>query len=230
MAERGDWEAELARAWEANAEVWARAVRAGRIASRVAGADAAIVSAVAARRPARVLDIGCGEGWLARRLKAETGATVVAFDGAAALIDAARAADPQGDYRLLDYAGFVAAPQSIGGRFDVAVFNYALLDGDAPELLAAAASTLAPGGVVMIQTLHPWTARGGAYMDGWRVEDFDGFAAEGEAWTPMPWYFRTLESWLALVRDAGLALVDLREPAGPDGTPLSLLLVAGRTA
>ena len=35
MAERGDWEAELARAWEANAEVWARAVRAGRIARRL---------------------------------------------------------------------------------------------------------------------------------------------------------------------------------------------------
>ena len=46
----------------------------------------------------------------------------------------------------------------------------------------------------------------------------------------MPWYFRTLGSWMALIRDAGLALEDLTEPGADQGEPLSMLLTAGRTA
>ncbi|BCD84075.1 hypothetical protein PSm6_04820 [Pseudomonas solani] len=42
----------------------------------------------------------------------------------------------------------------------------------------------------------------------------------------MPWYFRTLESWLALLGRSGLVLEALHEPRHPDsGVPLSLLLI-----
>jgi hypothetical protein len=41
----------------------------------------------------------------------------------------------------------------------------------------------------------------------------------------MPWYFRTLGSWVGLLRDGGFALQGLREPAHPqERRPLSLLL------
>lgn len=221
----------LARAWEANAALWVGAVRDGRIASRAAGTDAAIVEAVVERRPQRVLDLGCGEGWLARRLRRETGCAALGMDRSAPLIEAARVADPDGDYRVLSFEAFVAAPDTLGARFDIAVLNYALFDDGAADLLATAASLLVPGGVIVLQTLHPWTAAGGDYRDGWRIEDFAGIAAPGEAWAPMPWYFRTMQGWAAVIRDAGLAIEDLREPAAPDGgPPLSLLLAAGRTA
>ena len=229
MPDRTDPADEIARSWEANAVLWIRAVRTGRIASRAAATDAAIVAAVAARRPQRVLDLGCGEGWLVRRLVRETGCHAVGIDGSPTLIEAARETDPTGDYRPIGFEAFVAEPDTAGGPYDVAVFNYALLDGAAADLLATAASRLAAGGVVIVQTLHPWAVAGETYRDGWRVEDYAGFAEPGETWAPMPWYFRTLESWMALVRDAGLALDDLREP-GADGRPLSLLLSAGRTA
>lgn len=222
---------DLARAWEANAELWIGAVRGGRIASRAAGTDAAIVTAIAERRAQRVLDLGCGEGWLVRRLRHETGAAAVGVERAARLVEAARAVDPGGDYRQISFEAFVAAPDTVGARFDAAVLNYALFDSAAADLLATAASVLAPGGVVVIQTLHPWTASGGEYRDGWRLEDFAGLTAPGEHWAPMPWYFRTMQSWAAVIRDAGLAIADLREPAAAKGgPPLSLLLVAGRTA
>jgi hypothetical protein len=43
-------------------------------------------------------------------------------------------------------------------------------------LLAAARARLARGGALVIQTVHPWTARGDApYADGWRTETFAGF-------------------------------------------------------
>ena len=230
MTYRTDLADELARSWEANASLWVRAVRGNRIASRAAATDAAIVAAIAARRPQRVLDIGCGEGWLVRRLVREAGCRAVGIDGSRPLVEAARAADPQGDYREITFEAFVADADLAGGPYDVAVFNYALFDGTAADLLATAASRLAPGGVVIVQTLHPWTAAGGRYRDGWRVEDYGGFAEPGESWTPMPWYFRTLGSWMALIRDAGLALEDLTEPGADQGEPLSMLLTAGRTA
>jgi|APTNR8051073442_1049403.scaffolds.fasta_scaffold00330_32 hypothetical protein len=45
--------------------------------------------------------------------------------------------------------------------------------------------------------------------------------------TPMPWYFRTLASWLEAVQTSGLTLESLREPLHPEtGRPASLILVA----
>ena len=230
MPERTDPAADLEQAWRANAGLWIRAVRDGRIASR-AVTDAAILDAVAGRRARRLLDLGCGEGWLVRRMVAETGCAAVGIDGSADLIAAARSADPDGDYHRLAFADFVAAPETTGGPYDAVILNFALFDEAAPDLLAAAASRLAPAGAVLLQTLHPWTAAGADdYRDGWRTESFAGIAAAGEAWAPMPWYFRTLEGWTAVIRDAGLTLADLREPRAADGAPLSLLMVAGRTA
>src|SRR3546814_15093977 len=52
----------------------------GRVASRMAGTDTTVVAAVAERRAQRVLDLGCGEGWLVRRLRQETGCSAVRVD------------------------------------------------------------------------------------------------------------------------------------------------------
>src|SRR3546814_4281621 len=172
--------------------------------------------------------LGCGEGWLVRRLRQETGCSAVGVDRTARLIEAAQAADPAGDYRRLAFEEFVAAPDTVGARFEAAVFNYTLFDGGAADLLATAASVLIPGGVIVIQTPHPWTAADGDYRDGWRTEDFAGFAAPGETWAPMTWYFRTMESWAAVIRDAGLALAALREPAADGPPPAPLDTAPGR--
>ena len=79
---------------------------------------------------------------------------------------------------------------------------------------------------MVIQTVHPWSARGEApYADGWRTETFAGF---GEGFgAAMPWYYRTLASWVAAIHAAGLAVAELGEPVNPEsGVPASLLIVA----
>ena len=73
----GSSEALILDAWHANAQAWERAVREGRIASRKLVTDQAIVEAVLSRSPRTVIDLGCGEGWLARAL-ARAGVQVVA--------------------------------------------------------------------------------------------------------------------------------------------------------
>lgn len=210
----------LADSWTQNAANWMRAVRDGSIASRKAGTDAAILDAVAARKPARFLDAGCGEGFHVRHVAERTGCAAVGFDGAAALVEAGRAADSRNRYIVLTYGAFIADPGAVGGPFDAIAFNYALFDKDVAPVLAAARGLLAPGGAILIQPLQP-AAVGGD--DGWRTEDFAAFGSEN--WMPMPWYFRTLESWRAAIAEAGLALASVAEPAAePGGPPLSLLM------
>jgi len=207
----------LIRSWERNAANWTRVVRDGLIPSRRAGTDAAVLDAIAECAPRRLLDIGCGEGWLVRAAVARTGCAAVGIDGAAALIDAARTADPANRYHVLDYDSFAAS--DIGTDFDVAVLNYSLFAEDIAPLLRAAASRLAPGGVIVIQTLHP----GDGTEDGWRTEDFAAF--DGGDWAAMPCYFRTLDSWRTAVGDAGLDVREMREPKAEDGRVLSLLMI-----
>ncbi|MDH4609804.1 class I SAM-dependent methyltransferase [Pseudomonas sp. BN102] len=218
----GDNRKQLSHSWRANALAWTRAVRESRIESRQLATDRAIIEAVLARQPARVLDLGCGEGWLCRALAGE-GVEVLGVDASAPLVDAAREAG--GDFLCLDYGKLQADPGQLG-QFAAVVCNFALFEERLDPLLAAVRALLAADGVLLIQTVHPWQARGQeGYRDGWRCEDFAAFA--GEFPEPMPWYFRTLESWCELLRRSGYRIETLREPAHPDtGEPLSLLLEA----
>ncbi|MDB5395957.1 MAG: putative methyltransferase [Rhodospirillales bacterium] len=219
-------ERQVGRSWDRNAGNWTRAVRDGLIPSRRAGTDEAILQAIAERGPKRLLDVGCGEGWLIRAVVGRTGCAAVGIDGAEALSAAARAADPANSYLTMDYDAFAADPSiGIGADFDVIAFNYSLFTKDIAPLLQAAASRLTPEGAIIIQTLHPGPV--GEEQDGWRVEDFSVFA--GEDWAAIPWYFRRLESWCVVLRDAGLDICERREPAA-DGRMLSLLIICAPIA
>lgn len=219
-----DRTAQLTRSWEANAVAWTEAVRGGAIASRRLGTDAAIVHAILERRPRRVLDLGCGEGWLAREL-AGHGIEITGIDASAALVERARAAGG-GTFHVCSYAALSTEPLSRGDSYDVIACNFALLEEDISPTLETLRARLAPDGALLIQTVHPWTARGDApYRNGWRTETFTAF---GPGFTDvMPWYFRTVESWVDILRQSGYLITSLREPVHPEtGEPLSLLLEA----
>lgn len=216
-----DNESRLARSWRANAFAWTRAVREERIASRRAGTDAAIIDAVLHTRGARVLDVGCGEGWLARALALQ-GCEVVGIDASPELI---AIANELGGARFEVAAYAELAARAVGfGRFDAAVCNFSLLGEDLRTPLGALRQLLHANGALIVQTVHPWTACGDApYADGWRSESFAGFGDEFRE--PMPWYFRTLVSWLEVFGTNGYAVERVTEPIdATNGHPLSLLL------
>ena len=215
-------ESTLLDSWHHNARSWIDAIRSGAIESRLKVTDQAILLAVASRQPERVLDLGCGEGWLLRAL-AERAINGVGVDGDATLVEAARAAGSS-PVHLANYEQLAQAKVDIGSDYDLICANFALLHQDIIPLLTAMNALLAPGGALVIQTLHPWSAAAGDYQDGWRQETFTGFKGQ---WQPMPWYFRTLSSWLNALDMAGFQLTDLQEPQHPQSpVPQSLLLVA----
>lgn len=200
----------ISRSWIANADAWKSAVRERRIESRRVATDAAIVSAVLDQHPRTILDLGCGEGWLARAL---CGLDVTGIDASPALVEAAKELGG-GEFHAMSYRDL----PSLNRTFDLAVANFSLFEEDLGELLASI-----PARTLVVQTAHPSFAE----EDGWKIETFAAF--DGPFREPMPWYFRTRESWVATLERSGFELLETREPAHPEtGKPLSAIYVAAR--
>ena len=216
-------DAKIVESWGKNALPWTKAVRDGQIDSRRLITHQAIVAAVLSRSPRLVLDLGCGEGWLARELAARH-VQVIGVDAVPGLIEQAQSAGG-GDFRVLSYEEIAAGKLKIS--VDVMVCNFALLGQKSVEaVFSAAPSLLNTRGALMIQTLHPIMACGDfPYQDGWREGSWAGFSANFT--DPAPWYFRTLESWIKLFRDYGFQLLEVREPVHPrTQKPASVIFIA----
>lgn len=212
---------ELIESWHDNADAWTQAVRQQQIESRRLVTDAAIIDAIQLAHPAKVLDLGCGEGWLCRQLN-QRGIQTTGIDVSLPLVEAARAAGG-GEYFPCSYATFCDKPEAFG-CFDVVVANFSILGDDLAEILKAAPKALNPDGRLIVQTLHP-TIGDVEQADGWRVESFASF--DGKFRRPMPWYFRTLSSWKKSFAEAGLHIDEIREPVHPKtGSPASILFIA----
>ena len=216
---------EVIDAWNANAAPWSDAVRGKKIRSRNLATDQAIVDAVMSRNPRSVLDIGCGEGWLVRALNAR-GVECIGTDVVPELIDRAREAGG-GEFIVASYEDIAAGKLQMS--VDVVVANFSLIGKDAVDaIVARSPELLNANGALIIQTPHPVIAtEQNPYIDGWREGSWagcgDNFAK------PAPWYFRTVGTWVKLLSDSGLHLVDLREPLHPEtGKPASLILVGAK--
>jgi SAM-dependent methyltransferase len=171
----------------------------------------------------RTLDIGCGEGRVARDLKS-VGHTVVGVDASPTLVEAASSADPSIEFVLAD----AAALPFPDGYADLAVAFMSLQDiDDVPTALEEAARVLEPGGRVCLAIVHPLGSAGkfegnepdapfvvrGSYIDCFHYRD--EFARDGlevvfeSEHRPVSWYIEALTG-------AGFLVERLREIGIPD--------------
>jgi 2-polyprenyl-3-methyl-5-hydroxy-6-metoxy-1,4-benzoquinol methylase len=233
-------ETDILRSWHINAGPWNRAIRSGDVVSRELVTNAAILDAMATvsaalmasyqgaspREAVRILDVGCGEGWLTRELGAR-GMRVLGIDAIAELATEAQKLGG-GEFQVLDYAA-IAERQWRAAPLDAAVCNFSLLGDESVEKLVAALPWyLADGGYLIIQTLHPIAACGSEpYQDGWRTGNWCGFSSDFS--DPAPWYFRTIESWQSLLQRSGFDVFECREPKAALATIPSSIIWIGKS-
>src|SRR5277367_1378727 len=99
--------------------------------------------------PQRIIDLGCGPGNSAEVLSARwPNAAITGLDSSSAMIDAARAAAPRGEWRIGDIAAWAKGEE----RFDV-VFSNAALQwvGDHAAVFPQLLSRVAEGGALAVQ-------------------------------------------------------------------------------
>jgi SAM-dependent methyltransferase len=159
----------------------------------------------------RVLDAGCGEGYLARML-ATRGARVTGIDLSPSLIDQARAKDPHGriDYRVADLSQ--PLPNSVGA-FHAAASYLVLNDvADYRGFAATLGAVLEPGGRLVLAFNNPYSA----VIDRHVTDYFDADAISPyrglwEAGIKAYYRHRTLENYLDAFQAGGLRLTKLAD-------------------
>ena len=159
-----------------NASAWGTAVREGQIESRTLVTNRAIVDVVLSRSPHSVLDLGCGEGWLARELAANA-IDVIGIDVVPGLIERVRSAGI-GTFHVASYEELAADKLEIAA--DVVVCNFALLGNESvKDVFRSVPSMLNIHGSFIVQTLHPVVVCDDfPYRDGWREGSWDGFSSD----------------------------------------------------
>lgn len=181
----------------------------------------------------RVLEVACGNGYLARRF-ARMGAQVTGIDASVALIERAQAREmrePLGiTYAVTDAASLQMMEAQV---FDLVVCNMALMDiADTAEAIQEMARVLRPYGRIVASLLHPCFEQGpwsawlleksfGQPTTVWRkVSHYRELASYICSWNKGQWetmsYHRSLSWYMQALRAAGLALTALEEPVPQD--------------
>jgi SAM-dependent methyltransferase len=174
-----------------------------------------------------VIDIGAGEGSIARRL-AVAGAQLIATEPTVALLAAARLEEqtaPLGIRYLGNGAEDLACVDDAAADAVIAVLvlhHVRNLQRGLDEI----ARTLRGGGRFVMVIPHPWTDHPGA---GWRTHSgatqrFVGAYAHETYWSTdeadsirsLGWHHRTMATWLSAVARADFNIEECREVAGSD--------------
>lgn len=215
----------ILQSWQSNAHNWIESIDQNQIESRKLITNQAIIEAVLKYKPKKVLDLGCGEGWLTRSLT-EKGIQTVGIDGTAGLIENARQKG-KGIFEVITYEEIISGVEIPHAPFDCIVINFGLfLKEEVEDLLRALHKYRVSGGHLIVQTLHPFFKinQDKPYLSSW--ED-NGWAGLGEQYTEaFPWYNRTLSDWVSLFIDTGYILEELQEPLNPiTQKPQSMIFV-----
>jgi SAM-dependent methyltransferase len=219
---RGDHdEDDIREVWDRLADEWQVQVGDEGDANRRLNSDPVLWDLLGDVEGRRVLDAGCGTGYLTRLL-ARRGALVTGIDVSSRMIALARGASPGLDVRV-DSCTTLATIDD--GAVDAVVANYVVMDvPDLAATMAAFSRVLRPGGIAVLVFSHPCfpQARATVNSPGGRVDYHWPFPYfEPRTCVDPPWkhftshfvYFhRPLSDYWKAFRGAGFDVVEFEEP------------------
>lgn len=215
---------EIISSWKKNTKEWIRIIDTEQIASRQY-TNKAIVNVLKETSVNKVIDIGCGEGWLTRELTA-MGKKPVGIDAIEELLENARQKGSE-PYYCITYEDIIEGKSVPEQPFETAIFNFCLYQKDGLEkLLKNTKAILDDEGIIIIQTLHPYfLIRNGLEYKSQIIEDswkgLPGNFTEGHKW-----YARTFEDWIVVLNNSRLKIMELKEVFNNDNQPVSIILKA----
>lgn len=176
-------------------------------------------------RAKKVLDVGCGEGQVARHLAASTGAAVVGVDPSVAQLVVAEARGGGPRYLRGAADALPVADESFDAVVACLVFEHITNVDDA---LAEVARVLAPGGTFLFLLNHPLLqVPGSGWIDDqildeqyWRIGPYLVEDVSMEELAPgvvLPFVHRPLSRYVNRMAEVGLLIQHMDEPAPPPG-------------
>ena len=207
--------------WNRIADDWRTQVGRDGDANRQLNSDPVLWRFAGDVRGLKVLDAGCGTGYLSVKL-AERGALVTGVDFSERMIALAQASLPAGDFRV-DSCSELA---TVGDEaVDLIVSNYVLMD--TPDLegtVRAFYRVLKPNGAAVVVFSHPCFPAGRATMRSmragatyeWEFPYFQRQKCVDPPWahfrSEFIWFHRPLSDYWKAFTSAGFAVVDFEEP------------------
>lgn len=208
--------------WKKNASEWIKVMQENSIASRQF-TNQAIVEEIDSTNCKKLVDVGCGEGWLARHMGSK-GISVVGVDAIEDLILEAKNKG-QEQYHVFTFEDIIEGKQIPGAPFDCAVFNFCLYNKEGlSTLLGHTLDQLQTQGIVLIQTLHPFflLQNGMPYTSQWLSDSWKGLPGNFE--DGHAWYARTFEDWMEVLSHLKNVTYTVKEVLNNEKKPVSLIL------
>lgn len=213
---------EIINSWEKNASEWIKTVQSNAIPSRKF-TNPAILETLKTLEGQKIVDVGCGEGWLTREM-GKMGWEATGIDAIETLIQEAKNKGPEA-YHVLTFEAIVAGTPIPNGPFDAAIFNFCLyLKEDLVPLLENTLKHISEKGSIIIQTLHPYFLIQNelAYQSQWLSDSWKGLPGNFE--DGHSWYARTLEDWVSELNCIEGIQFSLKEIVNNEKKPVSLLI------
>jgi ubiquinone/menaquinone biosynthesis C-methylase UbiE len=207
--------------WNRLADDWQVQVGTAGDSNRILNSDPVLWAFAGEVRGLKVLDAGCGTGYLSKQLN-DRGALVTGVDLSERMIEIARAQHPHIDFRI-DSCGEL---RTIGdAEFDLVIANYVLMDTpDLEDTMHAFSRVLRSRGTAVLVFSHPCFPSGRATVSAgarevtyhWPFPYFERNCCVDPPWghftSDFIWFHRPLSDYWKAFRAAGFMMLDFEEP------------------
>jgi SAM-dependent methyltransferase len=205
-------EPSLRAAWDETAEDWVQWARSPELDHAFWQLNLPALLALLPSPGEITLDVGCGEGRLARVLK-KLGHHVVGIESSPALAQAAKEADPSFEVQVADAAA-MPLPNHVA---DLAIASLSLMNmDDMPAVIGEIARVLRPGGRLCFSVLHPINSWGDAQTGYFKTVRYTEKLERDGARMTLHDTHRPLSDYFSAIEDAGFLVERVVEPVPDD--------------